>query len=57
MSGKKLTYESVKKYFEDQGCELLSTEYKNSRTKMIYCCSCGNESEILWSNFKKGNRW
>lgn len=54
--GEKLTYNYVKKVFKDAGCELLSDEYINSRIKLEYRCSCGNVSEILWHNFKKGHR-
>jgi hypothetical protein len=53
---KKLTYDQVYKVFKDGGCELLEKEYINSRTKLKYKCSCGNKSEILWHNFKKGHR-
>lgn len=51
--GKKLTYEFVKNYFKEQDCELLETEYKNCDTKMKYRCKCGNESTIIFSNFKE----
>jgi len=54
--GKKLTYEYVKQYFKDNNCELLEDEYINSRTKMKYKCSCGNTSEIRFSDFKNGHR-
>ena len=53
---KKHSYEYVKQYFEEQGCELLEGEYKNSYTKMRYRCECGNISEICFSSFKKGRR-
>lgn len=52
----KLTYEYVKNYFTEQGCELLETEYINSKTKMKYKCKCGDNSNIDWSHFKQGNR-
>lgn len=55
-SGIKLTYEEVRKYFEEQGCELLEQEYKNARTKMKYRCSCGNEHEVRWYRFVVGDR-
>ncbi len=55
-SGKKLTYEEVKNYFEANDCTLLETEYKNARTKMKYRCTCGNISEIVLYSFKNGNR-
>jgi hypothetical protein len=50
----KHTLEYVKQYFKDKKCELLETEYINSKTKMKYMCSCGNNSEIIFSNFLKG---
>jgi hypothetical protein len=53
---KKHTYEYVKNYFEEQGCELLEKKYKNSKTKMKYKCSCGNESKICFNNFKYKHR-
>ena len=43
---RKLTYEYVRDYFSEQGCELLETEYKNCMTKMRYRCKCGNISKI-----------
>jgi hypothetical protein len=52
----KLKFDYVKKYFEEQGCTLLETEYKNSIAKMRYVCSCGKESIIAWSNFFRGSR-
>lgn len=46
----------VRKYFKEQGCILLEKEYVNSKTRMRYTCSCGNESSINWENFKSGRR-
>lgn len=54
--GVKLKYEQVKEFFEAENCELLSTEYKNARTKLKYKCSCGNIAEIVYDSFKQGNR-
>ena len=57
MSSKtKITYEYVKNYFIEQECELISTEYINNKTKMKYKCKCGNESSIVFNNFKNGQR-
>ncbi len=53
---KKYSYEFVKNYFEEQGCELLEREYVNSYTKMKYKCNCGNINSIIWSSFKGGSR-
>ena len=52
----KHNFEDVYKLFNDEGCELLETEYINSWTKMKYLCSCGNESKIKFNNFKKGSK-
>lgn len=53
---KRHTYEYVKQYFEDNGCELLSTEYIKNDIKLKYRCSCGNISEITFGNFQQGQR-
>ena len=53
----KLTYETVKKYFEDNDCELISKEYLSNRYKLKYIASCGHERESrlyhikLWKQF------
>jgi hypothetical protein len=52
----KYNIEYIRQFFKENGCELLEDTYINSRTKMKYRCKCGNESYILWSNFKKGVR-
>jgi hypothetical protein len=49
-------YNEIKKFFDKQGCELLEKNYINNRTPMRYRCLCGNESTIMWQNFKKGQR-
>ncbi len=54
---KKFTFKDVQKYFKDQGCKLLETEYINCKTKMRYECKCGNpDCKISFDNFKKGTR-
>lgn len=50
------TYKYVETYFKEQNCKLLEMEYKNTKTKMKYICVCGNESNISFQDFKKGNR-
>lgn len=55
-SGKKYTYEEVKAYFFEHGCELLDQEYKNARTKLSYKCVCGTKSTIVFDSFRRGNR-
>jgi hypothetical protein len=56
MSYKKFTYEYVFKFFKEQGCLLLEEKYINSTTKVKYKCSCGNISNITFSNFREGIR-
>lgn len=51
---KKLTYEEVKKAFEDRGYKLVSTEYVNSKSKLIYICGTHGEQEITYDSIKKG---
>lgn len=53
---KRFTYEEVRSVFEDNGCVLLSTEYKRSKDKLRYICKCGNESEITFDKFRAGQR-
>jgi len=55
-SKKRLLIGYIKFYFKSCNCKLLSKEYKNNREKLKYICECGNESEINFSNFKKGVR-
>jgi len=52
----KLTYEYVKKFFEENNCKMLDTEYKNARTHINYQCSCGNISKIIFDSFRRGHR-
>lgn len=53
---KRNNYEDVKYYIEGQGYELLSKEYKNSMTKLSIKCSEGHTFEMIWNNFKRGER-
>lgn len=51
---KKLTYSFVKNQFELGGYTLLSKEYINSRTKLVYTCEKGNKHSGSWSSWYKG---
>jgi hypothetical protein len=53
---KKLTYEYVKEYIEKEGYVLLSTEYINSNSKLLVCCSKEHEVEMRFNDFKHGHR-
>ena len=54
----KLTFEYVKKIFEDAECILISTEYVNRRTQLEYICSCSNDeiNKIYYQDFLCGIR-
>ena len=51
---KRWTLERVQKLFEQRGCKLLETEYKNDSTKMRYIATCGHEHSISLNNFSHG---
>lgn len=53
----KLTYDEVKSFIIDNSkVELLSTEFKNSKTKMKFRCECGNIFETNFDMFKRKNK-
>ena len=51
-------YNEIVKLFEDNDCELLSSEseIQNGKTKVKYICSCGNPDEVTIEKFKAGER-
>ncbi len=56
---RKLTYEEVKNFIEVEsgsGCKLLSKEYVNNSTKMMFQCICGNYFETTFGAFKNANK-
>ncbi|MFW6172287.1 MAG: hypothetical protein ACOC5T_00885 [Elusimicrobiota bacterium] len=55
-NGQRLKYDFVRKFFEENGCKLLSKEYKNARAYLEYICECGNKSKITFDSFRRGHR-
>lgn len=53
---KKLTYEQVKNYIEENGYVLLSTEYVNSVDKLILMCPNGHQYKASYGKFQNGRR-
>lgn len=56
---KKYTYEEVKHFIEIEsgsGCKLLSKEYKNNKTNLLFQCSCGNKFETTLQMFKMNSK-
>lgn len=55
--GRKITYEIVKREFDERGYELLSTEYINNVQKLQYVCPKHRNKgvlEITFANFTRG---
>lgn len=50
------TLDNIRRYFADQGCELLEDQYVNAHVRMRYRCVCGKESCINLNNFQNGKR-
>ncbi len=46
----------IKDFFIKNGCVPLFEEYNNSKEKLKYICSCGNESYITFGDFYSGRR-
>lgn len=53
---KRLNFEDIKKYFEDNNCILLEKQYFKKSQPMNYICSCGNISTICYASFQNGGR-
>jgi hypothetical protein len=52
---KKLTYNEVKSTFEKEGYKLLSTDYINSKSKLMVKCNNGHIFHIRFNDFQQGH--
>jgi 5-methylcytosine-specific restriction endonuclease McrA len=52
----KHSYEYIKSYFEENGCQLLTKLYVDNKQKLKYRCECGNDSHIAFAKFQSGQR-
>lgn len=52
----KNTYENIKSYIQEQKYILISTEYKNTHSKLELVCPKGHRFWMSYSNFKQGQR-
>ncbi|MDR6779334.1 hypothetical protein J2W98_003614 [Paenibacillus peoriae] len=50
------SYEYVYNFFKENGCELLSTEYRGNTDKLEFKCECKNISKISFNSFQNGHR-
>ena len=48
---RKFTFETVKQYYFDHGCELLSTQYDNVKKPLEYRCKCGQVNMVSFASF------
>lgn len=51
---RRYTEEYIRKYFEDNGCQVLECNYKNNRSRISYIAQCGHKNTIIFSNFQQG---
>ncbi len=51
-----IKYEFVKIAFENEGYQLLSTEYKNAHQYLEFICPKGHKHKIKWGEWKHGRR-
>jgi len=54
---KRLGLEVFKKIAKEKGGELLSTEYKNQHTKMMFRCNQGHDFEAVGASIKNMGTW
>jgi len=52
----KETLESIRQEFENEGYQLLTTIYKNSRQKLEYICPNEHKGTIAWVSWQQGCR-
>jgi len=46
----------IEESFEREGYRLISTEYSNAFTRLIYICPNGHEHSIRWNDWQQGIR-
>lgn len=51
-----ITFDIIKSSFEQEGYQLLSTEYKGSHEHLEYICPNGHKHRIDWANWYTGKR-
>jgi len=49
----KLKFETVKQFFTDNGCKLISTSYQTNKNKLEYICKCGHKRISRFYNIKR----
>jgi hypothetical protein len=49
----KTTEIAMKEFCESKNCKFVRSWIQSKRTRIVYICKCGNESEAYWSNFTR----
>ena len=49
----KLNYKTVKQFFTDNGCKLISTTYQTNKNKLEYICKCGHNRISCYDHVKR----
>lgn len=52
----KYSLNEVQKIFQDNNCEMVSSEYKNQLQNLDYICECKNKAKISFKAFLNGQR-
>lgn len=52
----KITYDIVKQSFIKEDYQLLSTDYKNAKSKLRFLCPKGHKHQVTWDKWKQGHR-
>ena len=53
----RLTFESVKRFFSENGCSLKSTEYISNRNPLVFICKCGHNRTSCLTHVKTWNQF
>lgn len=51
----RVSLEEVKKTFEENGCILISTDYKGNAEPLEYICKCGEKATTTYASMKRGS--
>jgi very-short-patch-repair endonuclease len=46
--------EFVRQYFKDRGCVLISREYEDEHSPLVFMCDCGSKAITTWNKFQRG---
>jgi len=53
---KRKTIDFIRRAFEKEGYQLLTTEYKNAHQHLSYVCPRGHKNSTVWNHWQQGKR-